>query len=97
MAFGSILGQTPPVPFTFTITLNSSAWSSNSQTISNANFITQGYSYIVNPDENGYIAWSESGIYANDIAVNGQMTFICETAPTQNITVKVLRMVAMDE
>ena len=75
----------------FTVTLASASWSSNTQTVSNANFVTSGYTYFVNPDAADYLDYCDAGIYADDVSVSGQMTFHCQVAPSSNISVVVTR------
>lgn len=78
----------------FTVTLSSSSWSSNAQTVSNANFITSGYAYIVSPASGSFTAYGAAQIYADDVTTTGQMTFHCAEVPTGNLTVNVVRMVS---
>lgn len=78
----------------FTVTLASASWSSLAQTVSNANFITSGYAYIVSPASASFTAYGEAGIYADDVTTTGQMTFHCSEAPSSNLTVNIVRVVA---
>ncbi len=78
----------------FTVTLYASSWSSNSQTVSDSNFITSGYAYIVSPKEDSFAAYSEAIIYASDVSQAGKMIFYCSEVPTVNLTVNVLRVEA---
>lgn len=78
----------------FTITLTSSGWSNNTQTITNSNFATSGYAYVVSPASASRTAYNDSNIYADDVTVATKMTFHCESAPSGNLTVNVIRMVS---
>ena len=78
----------------FTVTLTSGNWSNNAQTITNSNFATSGYAYIVSPASASRTAYNDSNIYADDVTVANQMTFHCESAPSSNLTVNVVRMVS---
>ena len=80
-------------PFAFTITLASGSWSSNAQTVSNANFLNGDYAYIVTPASSNFKAYGEAGIYADNVTTDGSMTFHCTAAPTSSLVVNVLRQV----
>ena len=75
----------------FDVTLSSSSWSNNSITVSNANFIASGYAYLVTPDAQSFNDWCAARIYGSNVTTDGYMTFTCETTPTANIVVNVLR------
>ena len=78
----------------FTVTLTAAGWSSNAQTVSNANFIASGFGYIVSPASGSFSDYASAQIYADDVTVAGQMTFHCTTAPSAALTVNVLRVVS---
>jgi len=78
----------------FTVTLSSSGWSSNTQTVSDAKFIASGYSYIVSPASASFADYGAAQVYADDVSTNGSMTFHCTDAPSSNLTVNVVRVVA---
>lgn len=80
----------------FTITLSTSGWSSNAQTISDSRFIANGYVYMVSPSSGSYLGYSEAQIRASDVTTDGQITFTCTTTPTTAITVNVVRMEATE-
>lgn len=90
----SVNGQTGAVTTAngFTITLSSSGWSSNTQTITNSNFVTSGYIYNVTPASSSYLAYGESQIYADDVTVANKITFHCQKVPTTNLTVNIGRI-----
>ena len=78
----------------FTVTLTSSGWSNNTQTITNSNFATSGYAYVVSPASASRTEYNDCNIYADDVTVASSMTFHCESAPSGNLTVNVIRMVS---
>jgi len=78
----------------FTVTLTAAGWSSNAQTISNANFIASGFAYIVTPAGTSIKNYGAAEIYADNVTVAGQMTFHCTTVPSSDLTVNILRGVS---
>lgn len=76
-----------------TVTLSTS-WGSNQQTVSNAAFIASGYAYVVAPASTSFIDYGAAQIYADDVTTDGSMTFHCVAAPSSNLTVNIMRMVA---
>ena len=75
----------------FTVTLTAAGWSGNAQTVSNSKFITSGYAYTVRPAGDSFAGYAEAVIYADDVTTAGKMTFHCNEAPTENLTVNILR------
>ena len=78
----------------FTVTLSSASWSANAQTVSNAKFFATGYAYIVAPASSSFTDYASAQIYADDVTTAGQMTFHCNTTPSANLTVNIVRTVA---
>ena len=78
----------------FTVTLTAVGWSSNAQTVSNANFIASGFAYIVTPVGTSIKNYGTAEIYADNVTVAGQMTFHCTTVPSSDLTVNILRGVS---
>ena len=78
----------------FTITLSSASWSNNAQTVSNANFLSSGYAYVVSPDSSSFLDYGSAQIYADNVTTDGQITFNCVDEPTSNLTVNVVRTVS---
>lgn len=78
----------------FTVTLASASWSSNAQTVSNANFLASGYAYIVSPASASFAAYGEAQIYADNVSTDGSMVFHCDSAPNANLTVNIARVVS---
>ena len=80
----------------FTVTLTAAGWSDNAQTISNEKFVSAGYAYTVAPASGSFANYAEATIYADDVTTNGQMVFHCDSAPTADLTVNVVRMVTAE-
>lgn len=78
----------------FTVTLTTTGWSSKAQTVSNANFVTSGFAYIVSPASTSFLDYGTAQIYADDVTTTGQMTFHCEDVPSSALTVNIVRVVA---
>lgn len=78
------------VPTSSTITLFSDGWSSNSQTITLTGVKTSGQDIHVSPKTKADAdAWAAAGVWCNEPTTAGQLTFTCETEPTQDINVNV--------
>lgn len=80
----------------FTVTLTAAGWSNNVQTISDAKFVSAGYAYTVSPASGSFANYAEAMIYADDVTTNGKMVFHCDSAPTANLTVNIVRMVTAE-
>lgn len=78
----------------FTATLTAAGWSNNEQTASNANFLAAGYAYIVSPASASFAAYGESQIYADDVTTGGSMVFHCDSVPSADLTVNIVRVVS---
>lgn len=76
----------------FTISLPSTGWANNVQTITDARFVAAGFAYIIAPSGNGIDAYAAFEVYADDITADGSITFHCTTAPTVDITINVLKV-----
>lgn len=76
-----------------TITLPASNWEGRAQTIQNAEFLADNsYWYLVCPDANCYMEGSDAGVKADNVTVNGQMTFRCEIPPENNLVINIIRL-----
>lgn len=78
----------------FTVTLTVAGWSNNAQTVSNSNFATSGYAYIVSPASGSFADYASAQIYADDVTTAGRMTFHCTDAPSTALTVNIARVVS---
>lgn len=76
----------------FTVTLSTVGWNENTQTVSDARFLTDGYAYSVTPDSGSFSAYGEAMIYADNVTTAGQMRFHCSEAPATDLNVNILRM-----
>lgn len=74
-----------------TVTLSSSGWSSNAQTVSVTGISATETAQVIQPIPAiaSQAAYMEAGVYASGQAANS-LTFTCKTAPTSNLTVYVL-------
>ena len=80
----------------FTVTLTASGWSNNAQTISDSRFVSVGYAYTVAPASSSFADYADAMVYADDVTTNGQMMFHCDSVPTENLTVNIVRMVTAE-
>lgn len=80
----------------FTVTLTAAGWADNVQTISDARFVSTGYAYTVAPASVSFTDYADAIIYADDVTTNGQMVFHCDSAPTADLTVNIVRMVTAE-
>lgn len=76
----------------FTVTLAAANWSSKAQTVSNANFLTGAYAYVVSPAPASFGAYSAAIIHADNVTQAGKMTFHCSQTPTAALTVNITRI-----
>lgn len=82
---------TKTAPTHQTITLSSSAWSSNSQTITVSGVTADELAQLITPTPAiaSQSAYYEAGIMCTGQAAN-RLTFTCQTVPTSNLTVYVV-------
>ena len=80
----------------FTVTLTSAGWVDNAQTISDARFISAGYAYTVAPASSSFVDYADAMVYADDVTADGQMVFHCDSVPTADLTVNIVRMVTAE-
>ena len=90
---GTALQKKADKSVAFTVTLTAAGWSNNAQTISNANFLSAGYAYTVAPASGSFADYAGAMVYADDVTADGQMVFHCDSAPTADLTVNIVRMV----
>lgn len=78
-------------PSTVTVTLSSSGWSNNTQTVTVTGVSATETAQVIQPIPAiaSQAAYIEAGIYASGQAAN-KVTFTCTTVPTSNLTVYVL-------
>ena len=80
----------------FTVTLTAAGWADNAQTINDSKFVSSGYAYTVAPASSSFTDYAEAMIYADDVTTNGQMVFHCDSTPTADLTVNIVRMVTAE-
>ena len=80
----------------FTVTLTAAGWADNVQTISDARFVSTGYAYTVAPASVSFADYADAMVYADDVTTDGQMVFHCDSAPTADLTVNIVRMVTAE-
>ena len=80
----------------FTVSLTAAGWADNAQTISSANFLSAGYAYTVAPASGSFADYADAMVYADDVTADGQMMFHCDSVPTADLTVNIVRMVTAE-
>lgn len=81
-----------------TVTLPAENWSGRAQTVQDESLLADSkYRYIVCGDASCFMACSEVGVKADNITVNGQITFNCEVTPDEDLTIHILRLEIMQE
>ena len=85
------VGAIPP-PTRLTVTLNSSSWSGNSQTITVNGVITNTSAQDIDiscADKASADAWAAGGVWCSNPATANRLTFTCTTPPTANINLNI--------
>lgn len=89
----SISYITIPAIKVITATLTIDGWEADGdgfkQIVTVSNIPTSGYIYTVYPNSSQYKAWTEAGIYADDVTTANSLTFHCVTKPTVAVTVNI--------
>ena len=68
-----------------TVTLPAENWSGRAQTVQDESLLANSkYWYIVCADADCFMAASETGVKADNITVDGQITFHCEVTPVED-------------
>lgn len=76
-----------------TVTLPAENWKSRSQIVKDKFFLPDSkYWYIACADSDYFIDAGENGVKADNITVNGQITFRCEITPTKDLIIYILRL-----
>lgn len=73
-------------------TLTASGWANGEQTANVIGLASNGYDYIVSPASGYYKAYTEAGIYADDITSDNYIAFHCDSVPTSDIVVAILKV-----
>ena len=85
------VGAMPP-PTRLTVTLNSSSWSGNSQTITVNGVITDTSAQDIDiscADKASADAWAAGGVWCSNPTQANKLTFTCTTPPTANINLNI--------
>lgn len=82
----------PYVSREFTVTLSTSGWVENAQTVSNDYFLSDGYCYFVIPSKESETDYVTNGVEPEDVTSNGSMNFICSEIPDTELTVNIVRL-----
>ena len=85
------VGAMPP-PTRLTVTLNSSSWSGNSQTITVNGVITNTSAQDIDiscADKASADAWAAGGVWCSNPTRANKLTFTCTTPPTANINLRI--------
>ena len=93
---GTALQKKADKSVAFTVTLTAAGWSDNAQTLSNEKFVSSGYAYTVAPASDSFADYADAMVYADDVTADGQMVFHCDSTPTADLTVNIVRMVTAE-
>ncbi len=75
------------------VTLPAENWSGRAQTVRDESLLADSnYWYFVCADADCFTAANETGVKADNITTDGQVTFHCEVTPTEDLTVYILRL-----
>lgn len=76
-----------------TVTLPAANWSGRAQKIEHKSFVANsGYCYFVCGDADCFMDCSDTGIKADNVTTDGEITFRCEVTPDVDLTVNILRL-----
>ena len=75
----------------FTLSLAANGWSNGSQTVSDSNLLANDYTYTISPVPSNFADYGAAGIYADNITIDGSITFHCTATPSNKIKIMVLR------
>lgn len=77
----------------FTVTLPAANWDGRAQTIQHASLLANSdYWYFVCADADCLAACGETGVKADNITTDDQITFHCEITPEEDLTIHILRL-----
>lgn len=81
------------------VTLPAANWSGGAQTVAHASLLADSnYIYLVGADAGTRNVYDNYGVSADNITTSGQMTFRCDTTPTVDLSVFIIRLeVGTDE
>ena len=81
------------------VTLPAANWSGGAQTVAHASLLADSnYIYLVGADAGTRNVYDNYGVSAGNVTTSGQMTFRCDTTPTVDLSVFIIRLeVGTDE
>lgn len=81
------------------VTLPAANWSGGAQTVAHASLLADSnYIYLVGADAGTRNVYDSYGMSAGNVTTSGQMTFRCDTTPTVDLSVFIIRLeVGTDE
>lgn len=75
------------------VILPAAGWRDNSQKVMYKSFLADDNCwYLVCPDTDCFMEYSDAGVKADNVTVDGEMTFRCDVAPETDLTVNILKM-----
>lgn len=93
-------GEPGPKTDSIDLVLAADGWVENQQIASDEQLVLSGYNYIVGAaatSEENMTAFNDANIRGLDMSGDGQVTFICDEPPTQDVTVRLFRIAANEE
>lgn len=82
----------------FTVTLPAANWSGRAQTVQHESFLADSsYWYLVCGDAECFMDCCDTGVKADNVTVNGEITFRCEVTPDVDLTVNILRLEVIEK
>lgn len=77
----------------FTVTLPAANWNNRVQKVEHEWLLANsGYCYLVCGDADCFMDCSDTGIKADNVTKDGEITFRCEITPDMDLTVNILRL-----
>lgn len=76
-----------------TVTLPAAGWNEGVQTVSHEYLLADSrYWYFVASNVDCLTVYGDTGVRADDVTVNGEITFRCEVTPDVDLTANILRL-----
>lgn len=86
-------GPKGPGAYKIVVSLPSSAWADNRQTVRDPELLSAAkYVYVVTPASASYGSYASCMVSAGDVTTDGEITFSCEDVPTVELTVIITRI-----
>lgn len=82
----------------FTVTLPAANWNGRVQTVKHKSLLADSsYWYLVCGDAECFMDCCDTGVKADNVTVNGEITFRCEVTPDVDLTVNILRLEVIEK